>query len=370
MRQNLISICAVALAISVPRQGRHSIFAPTSYATPRALSLMATSTASAFETACGRWRSKRCAAAATPRKQRPPRQLKRQTSANLGTARFTPAAVHKHAGSLSFAELGDTLYFNNTSGVVGWACALRWTGRSHSGRQLLSRRVWQPDLIGPGIQVGAFGAPVTSRATSVPVFNKDGMYEAEHHDPGPPTTAATTTARPSRRHGRLRATTLYLPTGLSTLGVRTQLSLTAAWAVCDFSNTGVLSSALWPRPQLHLGVGRLHVDIVAPPTGGGAVPNGDLGHDDRRLRYGRRSARRTQDRDVRLISFTRRSARSAPQGADVCSGPATAQVFGFTEVCSVAPAPLALVKSADAWPVWGCLNSGRLLSSTPRPPWR
>ncbi len=186
--------------------------------------------------------------------------------------------------SFAFAELGDTLYFNNTSGaVVGLNVRFDLDGTI----------LTSPDNYFPGgyasltltgcgacgdIQLGAFGSPVFP-ASNVEylVFGQNGIYAAEGTtNSGPPeggVYAYGQTFDAGYMTGFLQ-TTVYLPTGLSTLGVRTQISLDCRLgAVCDFGDTGALTFGPLAEGLSYTSAsGGFMSSIVAPPTGGGAVP--------------------------------------------------------------------------------------------------
>jgi hypothetical protein len=176
-------------------------------------------------------------------------QAAAHASANLadGTLHGAASAI-PGAGAFAFAELGDTLYFNNTSGgLIGLDVRFSLDGSiDTAANNYFAGGYASLTLAGPGIQLGAFGAPVTTASnTEYLVFNKDGMYAAESTTiSGPPTDgsyAYGTTFDAGFMTGFFR-TTVYLPTGLSTLGVRTQLSVDCRFdAVCDFGNTAALT---------------------------------------------------------------------------------------------------------------------------------
>jgi len=252
--RNLIGISAVALAFSLPGMARADvIFAPTSYA--RAEGFFAFGDVYGVSIRNGTQEEHIGAVGVVSGNA-----LHNSASANTGQATSNASAnladgtLHANgssvpnAGSFSFAELADTLYFNNASGgVVGLDVRFAVDGSIiTSADNVFPGGFGSLTLTGPGVQLGAFGAPVIQASnTEYLVFNKDGMSVAESTTAsGPPAGGSYdygTTFNAGAVTGFLQ-TTVYLPTGLSTLGVRTQLSLDCRLgAVCDFGHTAGLT---------------------------------------------------------------------------------------------------------------------------------
>ncbi len=287
MQRNLIGICAAALAIGLPAIAKADviIFAPTSYASAQGAFTNGDVYGVSIRNGVQEMSVGSVGVVGGNALQNSASANSSQTTANAsanlgdGTLHANGSSVNG-AGSFSFAELGDTLYFNNTSGgVVGLDVRFTVDGSiATSAANYFPGGFGSLTLIGPGIQVGAFGEPVTQAGNvQYLVFNKDGMYPAESTTiSGPPTDGSYdygATFDAGTMAGFLQ-TTLYLPTGLSTLGVRTQLQLDCRLgAVCDFSNTAGLSfGPLADGLSYTSASGGFLSSVVVPPTGGGAVP--------------------------------------------------------------------------------------------------
>jgi hypothetical protein len=173
-------------------------------------------------------------------------------SANLADGSLhASGATSPGATSFAFAELGDTLYFNNTSGgVVGLDVRFELDGSiATPADNPFPGGYGSLTLNGCGgcgdIRLGAFGAPVGPAANvEYLIFDRNGIRVAENTGASGPPEGGTYDYGSTFNAGYMTgflATTVYLPTGLSTLGVRTQLNLDCRLgAVCDFGNTAAL----------------------------------------------------------------------------------------------------------------------------------
>lgn len=286
MRRNSIGTCAVALALSLPvaAQADTIIFAPTSLARAEGATTIGNVYGVAIRNGVA---APQIGGIGTVSGD----ALKNSASADSGqaaahaSANLADGALHASAsaipgaGAFAFAELGDTLYFSNTTGgVVGLDVSFTLDGRiDTTPDNPFAGGYGSLTLTGPGIQLGAFGAPVMAATnTEYLAFDVHGMRAAESTTISAPPAGGSydygTTFDAGYMTGFLR-TTLYLPTGLSTLGVRTQLSLDCRFdAVCDFGDTAALHFGPLASGLSYTSASGGFLSGVAPPTGGVPEP--------------------------------------------------------------------------------------------------